>query len=236
MIATIHQLHYLPWIRYFHKIANADVFVVLDNIQFNKNGWQNRNKVKNANGWMYLTAPIIHKNKQNINQVIIDNSSNWAKKHWHALIANYKKAEHFNKHALFFENIYNKKWDKLVDINYEILTYLLKVLDIKTKIIKSSELDDIQGENTLRLINICKSLEASSYLSGAFALEVYLDASLFQKENVELLLQDWDCPSYKQLFPDKGFIADLSILDLLFNEEDPVKIINQGGSIRKYSK
>lgn len=236
MIVACHQLHYLPWLRYFHKIANADIFVVLDNIQFNKNGWQNRNKIKNANGWMYLTVPIIHKYQQKIDEVMINNNKNWGKKHWHALKTNYSKAKYFNMHAEFFYKIYEKHWTKLADINYEILFYLLKSLKIDTKIIKSSELKNIEGEDTLRLINICKMLGADSYLSGAYALEVYLDADLFQKHGIKLLLQDWHCPGYKQLFPKSGFIPDLSIIDLLFNEgENSLEILNKDGRIREYT-
>lgn len=89
MTLAAHQLHYLPWLRYFHKIALSDCFVVMDNIQFNKNGWQNRNKIKCAQGWMYLTIPIFNKFQQNLDEVRIDNTQDWRRKHWQALVHNY---------------------------------------------------------------------------------------------------------------------------------------------------
>jgi hypothetical protein len=110
-------------------------------------------------------------------------------------------------------------------------------LKISTKIIKSSELEDIEGEDNLRLINICKKLGATSYLSGAYAAEVYLDTVLFEKEGIKVLLQDWNCPEYKQLFDKVGFIPDLSIIDLLFNEGDKsLDILNSGGAVREFSR
>jgi len=236
MRVAIHQLHYLPWIRYFHKIAAADVFVVMDDIQFNKNGWQNRNKIKHTNGWMYLTIPIFHNFQQRIDEVEVNNNSNWGKKHWYALLTNYNKSEYFDEHKNFFKSIYQKQWDMLNDINYEILFYLLDTLNIDTEVVKSSELGKIEGEDSLRLVNICKKLGANSYLSGAYAAEVYLEPELFKKEGVELLLQEWHCSEYKQLFPKAGFIPDLSIVDLLFNEgKSSLKILESGGRLRTYN-
>jgi hypothetical protein len=216
MILSAHQLHYLPWLRYFHKIANSDVFVVMDNIQFNKNGWQNRNKIKNSGSWMYLTIPILQKFQQRIDEVKIDNTQNWRKKHWGSLTHNYAKSPYFNEYKNFFEKIYQREWRFLNDVNYEMLYFFLKALGIKTKIVKASDLK-VEGEDSVRLVNICKKLEADTYLSGAYALEVYLDEKVFNDAGIKVILQDWHCPQYEQQFMEAGFIPDLSIIDLLFN-------------------
>ena len=216
MILSAHQLHYLPWLRYFHKIAKSDCFVVMDNIQFNKNGWQNRNKIKCRDGWTYLTIPVLHKFQQRIDEVKIDNTKDWRQKHWNSLIQNYSKAKYFNDYKDFFKGLYQKEWSNLNYVNYELLYYFLEVLGIKTKIIKSSELG-IEGEASERLVNICKKTGADTYLSGSYALEVYLDEKVFNDAGIKVILQDWHCPQYQQLFPDSGFIADMSIVDLLFN-------------------
>jgi len=216
MIIAAHQLHYLPWLRYFHKIATCDAFVVMDNIQFNKNGWQNRNKIKTQKGWAYLTAPVFHRQAQSLSDVQIDNKSPWARKHWGNLVSSYARAPYFKEHEPFFKKIYESKWDKLNDLNYAMLEYFIDTLGIKTKIIKSSSLN-LQGEATERLVAMCKDFGASAYLTGSYAAEVYLESKSFEDAGIKVVYQEFECPHYSQLFPEAGFIPELSILDLLFN-------------------
>lgn len=216
MIVSVHQLHYLPWLRYFHKIACSDVFVILDNIQFNKNGWQNRNKIKTSRGAAILTVPVFHKFAQPLSEVRIDKKQPWRRKHWGSLSHDYRKAPFFKAHEPFFRKAYETEWEKLNDLNYEILFYLVKALGIKTKIIKGAQLS-LQGEATQRLAGICKDLKASAYLTGAFAAEAYLEKKAFDDAGIQLAFQHFECPQYPQLFPEHGFIPELSILDLLFN-------------------
>ncbi len=216
MILAAHQLHYLPWLRYFHKIAACDTFVVLDNVQFNKNGWQNRNKIKTQAGESILTVPVRQKFQQLISEVKIDTAQPWRRKHWGALQSNYQKAPYFKDHAPFFQELYEKSWENLNDLNYEILFYLLKVLGVKARVIRSSELS-LNGEATERLVALCKELGARSYLTGAYAVQVYLDQALFKQEGIELLFQEFECPHYPQLYPEVGFVPELSLVDLLFN-------------------
>lgn len=217
MIIGIHQLHYLPWIRYFHKLANCDIFVVLDNIQFNKNGWQNRNKIKCPDGWLCLTVPVYHRYQQSLQRVSIDNTINWRRKHWRAIQMNYSRAKFFSAYKNFFEEIYAKEWTKLNDINFEILGYIIKALGINVQLIRASRLK-VKGEATQRLVNICKELGAETYLTGAYATEVYLDVKLFRQQGIEVVRQDYTAPIYSQRFPKAGFIPNLSIIDVLFNE------------------
>jgi hypothetical protein len=219
MIAGIHQLHYLPWLRYFQKIAKCDLFVVLDDIQYNKNGWQNRNKIKGSGGSMTITIPVFNKFQQTLDEVVIDNKTNWRKKHWQSLVTCYSKAPYFKEYAPELQKIYEKEWDRLNAVNYEMLKLFLSFLDIKTKLVRSSELD-IPGMATERLIHMCKKLGADAYLSGAYAQEAYLDGEAFTKEGIRLDILEWQAPAYDQLFMVNGFIPDLSIVDLLFNEGD----------------
>ncbi len=216
MILAAHQLHYLPWLRYFHKIANCDTFVVLDNIQFNKNGWQNRNKIKTPQGAALLTVPIQNKFQQLISDVQIDTTQPWAKKHWRTIELNYQKSPFFKEHEPFFRGIYDRPWNFLNELNYEMFFYYVKALGIQTKIVRSSDLN-LKGEATERLIGICKELGAKAYVTGAYATQVYLDAGLFEREGIELVTQEFKCPEYLQQFREVGFIPELSIIDLLFN-------------------
>ncbi len=216
MILAAHQLHYLPWLRYFHKIAHCDTFVVLDNIQFNKNGWQNRNKIKTPTGAFLLSIPVLQKFQQSLSEVQIDTKQPWRKKHWGALRSNYIKSPYFKGHETFFRQVYESSWERLNDLNYEIFSYLLKTLGIGTRAVRSSELS-LKGEGTERIVGICKELGAKAYLTGAYAAQVYLDPSLFEREGIKLLFQEFECPRYPQLYPEAGFIPELSIVDLLFN-------------------
>jgi hypothetical protein len=216
MILAAHQLHYLPWLRYFHKMASCDTFVVLDNIQFNKNGWQNRNKIKTRAGVSILTVPVLQKFQQPLSDVRIDNKQPWSRKHGGALRSHYQKSPYFKDHETFFREIYERPWERLNDLTYEILLYLLRALGIRTRVVRASELS-LKGEATERLVGICKELGAKTYLTGAHAAQVYLDPSVFEREGIQLLFQEFECPRYPQRYPETGFIPDLSIVDLLFN-------------------
>lgn len=213
MICAIHQPQYLPWLGYFDKLDKADVFVFLDNVQYKKNEWQNRNKIRTARGWQWITVPVRYNFKQLINQVRIDNSKRWSEIHYHSLLTNYNKAPYFNSYSSFFKNIYSQKWEYLVDINIYFIKYLTQILGITTELIKASQLD-VTGQKTVRLVNICKKLGADTYLSGSGARE-YLDLSQFEKNNIKVVFQQFHHPVYKQVYP--GFELCMSIVDLLFN-------------------
>ncbi len=232
MILGVHQLHYLPWLRYFHKIVACDTFVVLDSIQFNKNGWQNRNKIKTTEGVATLTVPVFQKFQQPLSEVRIDAGQPWTKKHGRSIESHYQKAPYFKEHEGFFREVYGRPWERLNELNYHIFFYLVKALGIKTKIIRSSELP-LKGEGTERLAGICKELGAKAYLTGAYATQVYLDSSVFKREGIELAIQEFECPVYPQLYPAAGFIPELSMIDLLFNcGPKSLEILNQGTPVK----
>ncbi len=214
MLVGIHQLHYLPWLRYFEKIARTDVFIVLDNIQFNKNGWQNRNKIKTPNGAALLTVPVLAKFGYTLDQVRINNAAPWRKKHWRSIAQSYGKAPFFEEYAAGLADIYARDWDFLNDLNRCMLTFLVRWLGIDTRIVYASELN-VPGEATERLVNLVKAVDGTRYYSGAFALEQYLDTSLLAQAGISVELQTWQAPVYAQRHGD--FVPDLSILDLLMN-------------------
>ncbi|HRZ87553.1 MAG TPA: WbqC family protein, partial [bacterium] len=193
MIAGIHQLHYLPWLRYFHKIAQCDVFVILDDIQYNKNGWQNRNKIKGSGGPLTLTVPVFSKYQQNLNEVKIDNKVSWRKKHWASFEYSYRKAPFFERYAAELADVYQREWEELNAVNFELLTRFLRMLNIRTKIVRSSE-SQFPGTATERLVTICRQLGAETYLTGEHARDMYLDEAMFAKEGIGLVVQSWKAP------------------------------------------
>jgi hypothetical protein len=195
---------------------NSDIFVFLDDIQYGKNQVINRNKIKTAKGWTYLTAPVLIKGHfgQLISEVKIDNHINWRKKHWKSILYNYKKAQHFDDYSGFFEDLYQKEWKKLSELNEYIIKNIAEFLDIKTKFFRSSELN-IEGNATKRLVNIVKAVGGDAYFSGIQSKD-YMEDHLFTENGIKLIYQDFHHPTYNQLFGE--FIPKMSVIDLLYNE------------------
>lgn len=227
MRVGIHQLHYLPWLRYFHKILRCDAFVVLDNIQYNKNGWQNRNRVKGPGGPVLLTVPVHAHYQANLDEVRIDHTAPWRRKHWQTIRQAYAKAPFFSDYASQLECVYAQEWTHLNDLNAAMLRFFLDALAISTPIAFASKLD-VPGEGTERLVHLIRAVGGSRYYSGAYALEAYLDASVLRDAGIPLDLQQWHSPPYPQLHG--PHVPDLSILDLLMNTGPNARgVLEEGG-------
>lgn len=228
MLVGIHQLHYLPWLRYMEKVARCDVFVVLDDIQFNKNGWQNRNKIKTSNGATLLTVPVGHGHDQTLDQVVVAGDGSWRKKHWATIEQAYSKAAFFDTYAPLFAKIYQQEWGALNDLNRSMLELYVAEMGIKTKIRYSSDLN-VPGDATERLANLIEAVGGDEYYSGAFALDAYLDADYLQDRGISLKLQQWSSPEYPQVHG--PYIGDLAIIDLLMNcGPDSLDVLMRGGN------
>jgi hypothetical protein len=217
MLVSIHQPHYLPWLRYVQKIARSDVFVVLDDVQYEKNGFQNRNKIKTAQGWAYLTVPVRRPTQRPICQVEIDDRSQWRAKHRRALELNYRRAPHFDRFWPALAAIYDREWTRLAMLNRALLELLLGQLGIETRLAYGSELR-AGGQATERLAALCRAVGGDVYLSGSHASEAYLDPGVLEAAGIGVALQEWRAPTYTQLHAAAGFVPDLSIVDLLMNE------------------
>ena len=214
MLVAIHQTHYLPWLRYFEKIARSDVFIVLDNIQFTKNGWQNRNKIKGPQGPLLLTVPVYAKHQQSLDEVRINNTEAWRKKHVRSIEQCYGASPYYATYGEAVCELYGRDWEGLAALNRAMLSYWVEALGIETPIVYASEVD-APGEATERLVNLIKAVGGDAYYSGAYALDAYLDAEALDRAGIALRLQSWRAPEYPQRFGD--FVPDLSIADLLFN-------------------
>lgn len=214
MIVAIHQPQYLPWLGYFDKIEQSDVFVFLDNVQFKKNEWQNRNKIKTSDGWQWLSVPVIHSFGQKIFEVEVNNTVQWGRKHLNAMVTHYSKAPFLQDHIDFFEKIYSQEWKHLAELNIHLIHYLTRALGIKNKeFVIASQLNTREG-STERLADICHLLNGNVYLSGKDGSK-YLDLELFKQEGIQVIFQDYKHPQYPQLYGD--FEPFLSVIDLLFN-------------------
>lgn len=227
MRVAIHQPQYLPWLGYFDKMDQVDSFVLLDDVQFKKNEWQNRNRIKTAAGWQWLTVPVLHHSSQRISDVKINPTVSWGRKHIQAVVSNYASAPFFDLHRPFFEDIYAREWDSLLELNLVTISYLVEALAIRTKLVLASSLPLPAGvEATDRLVAICQALEADTYLSGAGG-RGYLELTRFDEAGIRVHFQAFHTRPYPQCFG--AFIPDLSIVDLLFNcNGDSLHILRQG--------
>ena len=221
MIISIHQPNYIPWIGYFHKIALSDVFVVFDDIQFPRGkDFIFRNKIKTENGAKWLSVPIKNKSElTSIKNVEINNDVEWNKKHIDSIYSNYHKTEFFEDYFKKIESIMDKKWKLLIDLNLEINKTILELLQINTKIIRSSELD-VKELGTMKILKIIEKLDGSVYLTGwGPGSRRYIEGNeeRFSESGIDIKLQKIVIPQYKQCF--ENFIPNLSILDMLFNIE-----------------
>lgn len=231
MIVSIHQPHYLPWLRYLDKIARSDLFLVLDDAEFNKNGWQNRNRLKGPSGPLILTAPVLHRLGQRLEEIELRRDLPWARKHLRTIEQSYARSPYLEAFHPALERIYAAPWERLVDLDVEMLRWHMGALGIETPIRRTSELG-VPGRATGRLVDLIRAVGGTAYLTGAHALTAYLDPLLFRREGVELLVHEWTCPEYRQAHPQKGFVPDLATLDLLLAEGPASReILERGGRI-----
>jgi hypothetical protein len=216
MVLSIHQPQYMPWIGYFHKIASSDIFVFLDDVQFKKNEWQHRNRVRSSQGWQWLSVPNHYRFPQLINEVKVFEGNKWKKDHLNSIKSCYGRANYFDNYIDIIEKFYNNSWETMGDLCMDSVKMLLGILGIGTKIEVSSNYD-ISGVSSIRLKNICEHFNSAVYLSGIGGRD-YLDESIFRDVNIEVIYQDFICPSYDQYWSDMStFIHSLSVLDLIFN-------------------
>lgn len=215
MNVSIHQPDFFPYPGFFNKIFLSDVFVILDRTQF-EFGITNRNKIITPEGtWKRISIPVKNDQKffQN-NDVKINNDMNWKEKNLDLISKSYSKSKFFDLYNTSINSIFEEKWEYLIDLNIKILKTIFEWLDVKTKIIFESELN-VKGTSSEKLLNICKEVKATKYVSGPGGKN-YLDEKIFQKNHIDIEYQKYTPISYSQL-NSKSFIPNLSILDLLFN-------------------
>ena len=218
------QPSYIPWIGYFEQILNVDVFIFYDDVQYTKNDWRNRNKIKTHGGSSWLSIPVNSSIKQNINEIFVDDTKKWRVKHLKSIKQYYSKSKYFKEIYHILEKGIKSDTASLSSISINIIKDITKYLEINTKFYLSSDLNIVGDKNT-RLINICKHFNASTYYSGLSAKK-YVNAKLFYENNIDLAFQNYKHPKYTQLYGD--FLPYLSIIDLLFNYgKNSLKIIKK---------
>lgn len=198
MILTAHQPSYLPWLGLFHKIALADTFVSLNRVQYIRNDWNNRNKIKTPQGPIWLTVPVLTKGhlEKKISEMEINNIQPWRRKHWRSLLANYHGAPYFKRYSDFFEDVYRREWRFLTELNDYMLKWLLGTLGIQPKFLTASQFQ-FQGAKSDLIVDMCKQLEAEAFIFGALGKE-YANMDEFEKAGVKVIFQEYQHPVYQQ--------------------------------------
>jgi len=209
------QSNYLPWKGYFDIINDVDLFVFYDDVQFTKNDWRNRNKIKSSGGDSWLTVPTGARLNRLVCEVELQDHR-WQKKHWKTICQNYSKAAYFNVYRSFFEEIFlNSRWDNLSALNQHLIKEISsRYLGIRTEFTDSRNFPT-QGRKSERLLDFLKQVQADYYLSGPAARD-YLDERVFAAAGITLNYKKYDgYPEYPQFF--SPFMHQVSIIDLLFH-------------------
>ena len=228
MKVVILQPSYIPWRGYFDQIHRADLFIFYDDVQYDKHGWRNRNQIKTSQGKQWLTIPVHSKGVTKgipINQIKIDWSKPWATNHLKSLKFAYAKAPHFRSYLPWLESVYARRDEFLADFTIDTTIELARKLGIiHTQFMRSSELDNINGQRTDRLVNLLARIGATHYISGPSARD-YIEKHKFDAAGITLEYLEYNYPEYPQLHP--PYDPFVTILDLMFmTGEDAIKYID----------
>jgi hypothetical protein len=227
---AISQPTYLPWLGYFDLIDQVDVFVFLDSVQFEKQSWQQRNRIKTPKDLQWLTVPVVFRGRfgQLIDEVEIREAEFW-RKHLRAIELNYRRTLFFDQYFSDLNSLLQlfTKGSLLVDLNIRLIEWLIKELGIQTTLVRSSSMG-AEGKRGQLLINLCQSLGAKSYVSPlGSAIYLLEQTAAFSENGIEVMFQHYEHPEYRQQFP--PFCSHASVLDLLFNEGDrSLEILRSG--------
>lgn len=216
---AIVQSSYIPWKGYFDLINSVDEFILYDDRQFTRRDWRNRNRIKTAQGVVWLSIPVKVKGKylQRIDETEVSDPD-WSSRHWRTLEVAYARAPHFARYRDEVRQLYDESTDVLLSgINRRFLEALCSLLGISTRLTWSTSYE-AHGSKTERIVSLCHAAGATSYLSGPRA-QAYLDEAAFARAGIELRYMDYSgYPEYEQLHP--PFVHEVSVLDLLFNTGD----------------
>jgi hypothetical protein len=210
---AIHQSQYLPWPPYFRKLAKADVFVVMDSVQYQKNGVQNRNQLRNAAGPFWLTIPVTGQLEDSIaGKKLADDR--WRAKHKSSLSQAYARAPFWKEFGPALAAVYERPFETLGAVNDAFLSVLLEAFGLKTRVVTLSSLN-VPGAASELVLNACKALGATAYLSGTGAKD-YLDEAAFAAAGLPIVYEESKPPVYAQ-FHGGEFVPGLSAVDHLLN-------------------
>ncbi len=212
-IIAIHQPNYIPWLGYFYKIDQSDVFVFLDDVQYSNEGMQNYHYIKTPQGSYRLKIPVNSKFGKNINEIKTRDELGWKKKHLKTLELNYKKAKHFEEVFNDYSSLLLNDYTDLSHLDISIIKHICNKFGMSTDFISSSQLE-LNTKREEKVLDICSSLNSSVYYSGTGA-KAYQDEENFNARGIELRYSVFKAFEYPQLWGD--FQSNVSVIDYLMN-------------------
>lgn len=228
MIVFVHQPEYIPWLGFFDKLARCDIYVIYDDAQYQHGGFHNRNRIRTQQGWGWLTVPISHGHPQTIKDVKIAGDQ-WRNKQLSIITNQYEKTPYFKEYYPILKEAISFNHELLIGLNLHLIKAIAEILDIKAKMMRSSEFPYCGTEKNEKLVSMCKFLGADTYLSGSGGKN-YVNENFFGEANINVHWHSYTHPTYKQRFD--GFEPNMSIIDLLFNEGPKAKeILLKGGTV-----
>lgn len=215
MKVVILQSNYLPWRGYFDLIHDADLFVFHDDLQYTKNDWRNRNKIKTPRGTEWLTIPVGTDEHRRIDEVLLPTDRTWAARHWRLLQDHYREAPHFGAYEAFFREVYEgRTWTRLSELNQFLITRIARDFLGCTTDFTDSTRFGLTSRKQERVLDLLRATGATTYISGPAAKD-YLDPEAFREAGIDLVWKDYSgYPDYPQFHP--PFAGAVSIVDLLF--------------------
>lgn len=218
MILSIHQPAYLPWLGYLDRIARSDCFVFLDTVQFEKNSFTNRNRIKTVTGPLWLTVPVKQQGhlEKKLTEIEIDNSQNWKTKHLRSIEHSYRRAPNFSSRYEKLASCFIETEILLADLCFKQLLFWLKEFNIHTPVVRASDLQ-VNGQKSDLVLAICQHLGAKRYLSGPQGHD-YLDVASFEENGIDVSFHEFIHPVYPQLHGD--FLLAMSVVDYWMNADN----------------
>ena len=215
LVVTVHQPEHMPWPGFFHKMSQADIYVLLDNVQFKKNNWQNRNRIITSEGeeqWLTIPVKLKGHTETTICEIEINEQEDWRRKYLGRIISSYSKHPYFKTYSEKLFAIINQRHSHLRDLNRDLIDFFRGVLGINNQLMWASDLP-VQGRSTELLSSIVKTLGGDIYISGPDGAK-YMDLNLFARENIEVVFHHFSPPIYNAR---SGFLPGLSTLDIIMN-------------------
>jgi hypothetical protein len=209
------QSSYIPWKGYFDIIHDADLFIFYDDVQFTRQDWRSRNRVKSQQGPQWLSLPVGDRLDRRICDVELA-GNRWAVKHYKTLAQCYGRTPHWDEVHPFLEQVYlQRTWPTLSELNQFVTCQIAReLLGIRTEFADSRAWSP-QGAKSDRLLDLLTRVSATRYVSGPAARD-YLDEDSFARAGIELVYKDYSgYPEYPQRFP--PFDHYITIFDLLCN-------------------
>lgn len=222
MIVAVHQPHFLPWLGYFDRMIGADLFILLDDVQFERRNYQNRTRILLNGLGHWLTVPVQQHSQQElildkqIDNPPLDDPRWWGANHSRTLRHAYRDAPFLEHYAPQIRELLESRWDRLIDLDLALLDWLRDALAISTPMVRSSTLN-VAGSKSELILNLCLAVGADTYLAGMGGSRDYLDRDAFARAGIDLAWQDFRHPRYAQC-GGGDFVSGLSVVDALFNQ------------------